>query len=314
VGYRRPDSAGAGSARQRRIRVVLWAVLGLNVAVAVAKLAWGSYTNSTAMQADGFHSLFDGVSNIVGLVGLAIAGRPADRDHPYGHGKFETYASAAIGAMLLFAAYRIGSSAIGQIFGNAPTPTVEAASFAVMGATLVINLSVTFWERREGRRLRSEILMADASHTASDALVSIGVIVGLLLVQAGYTRADAVAALLVALAIIRTAWAVLKQANATLSDSARLPPADVCSTAKSVEGVLGCHHVRTRGLEAEVYVDLHVQVAPSRTVADGHALAEQVERAICERFPQVADVLVHLEPLDEYQEEKTAQEIDAGLA
>ena len=314
MGYRRPDSAGRGSARQRRIRVVLWCVLGLNVAVAAAKLAWGAYTNSTAMQADGFHSLFDGASNVVGLVGLGIAARPADRDHPYGHGKFETYASAAIGGMLLFAAYRVGGSAIAQLLGDAPPPTVAPASFAVMVVTLIVNISVTLWERREGRSLRSEILIADASHTASDAFVSVGVIVGLVLVQAGYPRADAIAALLVAVAIARTAWAVFKQANATLSDTARIPPADVCSAANSVDGVLGCHHVRTRGLEAEVYVDLHVQVAADRTVADGHVVAENVEREICDRFPQVADVLVHLEPLDAYQQEKTAQEIDAGLA
>ena len=91
---------------------MLWIILFLNFGVAFAKLFWGIAIGSAAMQADGFHSLFDGTSNIVGLVGMGFASRPADEDHPYGHSKYETYASAIIGAMLLFAAYRIGSEAI----------------------------------------------------------------------------------------------------------------------------------------------------------------------------------------------------------
>ena len=103
MGYRRPDASTTGSSRIARIRRVLWVVLVLNLAVALAKLGWGLLTNSTAMQADGFHSLFDGASNVVGLVGISIASRPADRTHPYGHSKYETYASAAIAGMLVFA-------------------------------------------------------------------------------------------------------------------------------------------------------------------------------------------------------------------
>jgi cation diffusion facilitator family transporter len=100
MGYRKTSDASGGSQRIRNIRRVLWVVLFLNLSVAFAKLAWGLISGSAAMQADGFHSLFDGTSNVVGLVGMGLAARPADRDHPYGHGKYETYASAIIGAML----------------------------------------------------------------------------------------------------------------------------------------------------------------------------------------------------------------------
>lgn len=314
MGYRRPDRAEQASGRAGRIRGVLWIVLALNLGVALAKLAWGFLSGSAAMQADGIHSLFDGTSNVVGLIGMSLAGRPADRDHPYGHTKYETYASAVIGAMLLLAAYRIGATAIDGIRTGGGDVSVTTTSFVVMIATLSINLFITTWERREGRRAGSEILIADASHTASDALVSVGVIIGLVFVRLGYPLADPIVALLVAAAIVYTAWGVFRQANSTLSDKVRLEPHEVCRVALGVEGVLGCHHVRSRGLEAEILVDLHIQVDANATVAEGHAIAERVERRVCDAFDGVVDVIVHLEPLDEYQQAKTAEEIDAGLA
>ena len=185
MGYSRPADVREGGGRIRQIRAVLWTVLALNVLVAVAKMAWGLVSGSVAMLADGFHSMFDGVSNIVGLVGMGMAARPADRDHPYGHGKYETYASAAIGAMLVFAAYRVGSAAVERLRHGGEGPNVTAMSFAVMIGTLAINITVTLWERRAGKRLNSSILVADASHTSSDVFVSLGVILGLVLVRHG---------------------------------------------------------------------------------------------------------------------------------
>lgn len=303
------------SSRAARIRRVLWSILALNLAVAFAKLGWGLYSGSVAMQADGYHSLFDGTSNVVGLVGMYLAGRPADREHPYGHGKFETYASAAIGAMLALAAYSLGSSALKELLSSeASAPRVDAVSFAVMLGTLIVNIAITTWERRVGRALGSEILVADASHTGSDVLVSVGVIVGLVAVRSGYPAADPVIALLVAFVIALTAWRVFRQAGETFSDAARIDPAAICEAVRSVPGALGCHHVRTRGSASEVYVDLHVQVDSSLTVEAGHAIAERVERVICDVFDTVVDVVAHLEPFDDYQRSKTAEEIDAGLA
>lgn len=309
MGYRR--DLVHDESRARVVKRVLWIVLALNTLVAVAKLAYGVVSGSVAMQADGFHSLFDGVSNVVGIIGISFAARPADRDHPYGHGKYETYASAAIGGMLVLAAWRVGTAAWAQLFGNAETARVGAVSFAVMFGTLAVNLIVTVWERREGRRLSSGILIADASHTASDVAVSLGVIVGLVAVRAGYPIADPLIALLVAGVIGWTAFGVLRRAAETLSDRARLPVEDVCGAVLGVPGVLGCHSIRTRGSMAEVYVDLHVQVAGDLSVQEGHTIAEEAERALARTFSQVADVIVHLEPMDAYQRDKTAEEADA---
>lgn len=293
---------------------MLWVVLLLNLAVAAAKWIWGTLIGSVAMQADGFHSVFDATSNVVGIVGISLAARPADRDHPYGHGKYETYASAAIGGMLVLAAWRVGSESIARLAGPAQPPAVDALAFAVMLGTMAVNLGVTLYERRAGRRLHSAILVADASHTGSDVLVSASVIVGLAAVRwLDMPRADSVVALIVAVAIVYTAWGVLRQASATLADSARIPSAEICDVVEAVPGVLGCHTIRTRGSESEVYVDLHIQVEPSSTVLVGHEVAELAERAVSEAFPQVVDVIAHMEPLDDYQERKTAEERDAGL-
>jgi cation diffusion facilitator family transporter len=284
------------SERYRRIRVVLWVVLVLNLAVAVAKLAYGIISHSAAMEADGFHSLFDGASNVVGLVGLWFASRPPDNEHPYGHGKFESFAAALIGVMLVFAGYTVGRGAIDSLLGRGLPTEVTTISFVVMFGTLGVNVLVTIWERRAGRRLGSEVLVADASHTLSDVMVSIGVIVSLVLVRAGWEMADGIVALLVAVAILRTAWGIISDVMITLGDAARLPAADVESCVRSVPRVLDCHAVRTRGPEAHVYVDLHVLVDPETTVKEGHVIAHDVEAALRAKYRQITDVVVHVEP------------------
>ncbi len=282
--------------RNRSIRRVLWVVLFLNVAVALAKLAYGIATHSAAMEADGFHSLFDGASNVIGLVGIWYAGRPADEGHPYGHDKFETFAAAVIGILLVFAGYTVGKGAIDSLLGRGVPTEVTTISFAVMLGTLAVNILVTTWERRAGRRLGSEVLVADASHTLSDVLVSIGVIISLVLVGLGIEMADGIVALLVAVAILRTAWGIMSGVLHTLGDAARLPADEVAAAACGVPGVAGCHAVRTRGPESRVHVDLHVQVAPDTTVERGHAIAHEVEDALRSAYGQITDVVVHLEP------------------
>lgn len=278
------------------MRNTLWIVLGLNLFVAAAKLGYGLFTGSVAMTADGFHSLFDGSSNVIGLLGMALAARPPDEGHPYGHGKYETYASAAIGGMLVVAAWEVGRSAFEGLMSGAPPPEVTTISFVVMLGTLAMNIFVTTYERRVGRRVGSELLLADASHTASDIIVSLGVIGSLVAVRLGYPAADPIIGVLVALAIVRTAISVLARAEATFSDRARLEADEVCDVVGSVEGVLGCHSVRTRGSMSEIFVDLHAEVEPVVTVAEGHRITGEITERLRDRFPQVVDVLVHLCP------------------
>lgn len=290
------------SERTRSVKRVLWAVLFLNLGVAAAKYIYGSISGSAAMQADGIHSIFDSAGNVVGLIGISIATRPADESHPYGHAKFETYASIIIGLLLLLAAFEVGSSAIANLIKQQYAATVTPLSFVVMIVTLIINLGVTIYERKQGKLLKSEVLSADASHTLSDAMVSVGVIVGLILVSVGFPAADPIMALLVTLAILATAWDVFKHALATLSDTARIPEKEIYDEVLKLPGVKEAHRIRTRGTEGEVYLDLHVLVAPEMTVQAAHDLSEGVEETLKNTFPQVSEVLVHIEPNDGHKE------------
>jgi cation diffusion facilitator family transporter len=281
--------------RERDIRRVLWVVLVLNIAVALGKLLYGLFSHSVAMQADGIHSLFDGASNVVGLIGMWFASRPPDQSHPYGHRKFETFTAAAIAVMLGIAGYTVARGAITSLQGHSDA-RVTVASFAIMVGTLAVNLGVTTWESRAGRRLSSEVLVADARHTMSDVLVSSGVIVSLIFVKLGFEKADGILALLVAVAIAYTAFMILRGVGRTLSDAARLSATEVAEVAAGIEGVVDCHSVRTRGSENEVSVDLHLLVAPDATIERGHEIAEAVETALRARFGHVTDVVVHVEP------------------
>ena len=282
--------------RVHQIRRVLLVILLLNVFVALAKLIYGLITNSISMQADGVHSFFDGAGNIVGLIGMAVASRPADAEHPYGHGKFETIASVIIGLILLTTAINVGREAVVTLMSGTSVAQVTWLSFVVMIVTLCINVGVTLYERRAGKRLNSEILIADASHTLSDALVSVGVIVGLVLVSLGVTAADGVIALAVSLVILYTVWKIFRQAAVTLSDKARLPLKEVMQIACGHPGVRECHRIRTRGMPGEVYVDFHILVDAQMSVQEAHGIADGIESALKNEYPTIADVVIHIEP------------------
>ncbi len=289
-------SKSASSGTSADVKRILWAVFGLNLLVAGAKFVWGVLSGSASMQADGIHSVFDSLGNVIGLIGIAIASRPADESHPYGHSKFETYGSLLIGLLLLVAAVEIGYSAVQGILNGHSDVEVTGVSFAVMAVTLVINLCVTFFERRAGNALHSEMLKADAAHTLSDALVSVGVIIGLVFVSAGFPQADAIAALVVTIFIFISAIEVFKRGIDTLSDHSRIPAEDIAEIASAFPQILEVHHIRTRGTESCIYCDLHLLVDPDTTVLRAHELGDELEDAIRKRYPNICEVLIHIEP------------------
>ncbi len=268
----------------------------LNVIVAGAKFVFGLATGSSAIQADGIHSFFDSFGNVVALVSIAMAARPADSGHPYGYAKFETYGSLIIGLMLLFAAFQVGSEAVTRLMEQRFTASVGPLSFVVMIATLCVNIFVASYEHRVGKRMGSEILKADARHTFSDVWVTLGVIVGLILVAVGIPAADPVMALLVTVAILISALEVFKAAFDTLSDKSRIPESAIVHRAESIDGVTNVHRVRTRGTESEVFCDLHIRVASDMSIRDAHACADKVEEALKAEFPSLREVLIHIEP------------------
>lgn len=281
--------------RTAKIRQTLLVVLLLNLLVAIAKLSYGLLSGSLSMTADGLNSLMDAAANVVGLIGLAIATRPPDPNHPYGHRRFETITALAIAMAMVLAVIQIVQEAWHR-WQAGTVPEVTTFSFAIMGATLLVNLGVTLWERRWAQELHSSILGADAKHTAADALVSLSVIGGLVTVRLGFPTADLVLAIAIAGVIGWGAWTIMRDAALTLSDVAAAPVEAIERAARTVPGVRGVHNIRTRGGEGLIWVDLHIQVDPNLRVEQAHEIASAVAARVEEELGQPADVTVQIEP------------------
>ncbi len=273
-------------------------VLLLNLLVAGAKLGYGALSGSVAMTADGFQSLLDGFANVIGIAGIAVAARPPDREHHFGHGRYETLASMAIGALMAVAVIEIVQSAIGR-WRAGETPEVTWLSFGVMLGTMAINTAVTLWERRNARRLRSDLLEADARHTGSDVLVSGAVILGLAGERMGLRGADAAVSLAVAATIAWAAWGILREASLVLTDAATdVEPAALLAVILAAPGAITAHNLRVRSSGGLNWVEVHVTVDPLLTVKQAHEVATGVEDAIKDEIGPGTQTIVHIEPAE----------------
>lgn len=281
--------------RYASVRSVLIRVLYLNLAVALAKIIFGEVTGSISILSDGFHSLTDGASNVVALVGLQLARKPPDANHPYGHRKFETLAAAAIALFLLIVMVEVAQTAFMR-FRTGGAPSVTVASFAIMLVTLAINIAVVRSERKAAARLSSELLLADARHTQSDVLTSIAVIAALAGSALGYPLLDPMAALVIVGFIGYAGFRIARDAAGILSDQIVISEDDVRRVVGSVPQVLGCHHIRSRGSADHVFLDLHVWLDGATPLTDAHAVSHAVKDLLMERYPQIADAIIHIEP------------------
>jgi cation diffusion facilitator family transporter len=282
------------SQRSAAIRRVLWVVLWLNLAVAGAKLAIGYSVNSLGMVADGFHSLLDGSSNVIGLVGMVIASRPPDLEHPYGHHKVESFSALAIALLLSVTALEVVRAGVARL-GDDARPAPTALAFAVMLATLAVNVLVSRYEATAGRRYRSEVLLADAGHTRSDVFVSLSVMAGLGAAWLEVFWLDALVAFAIAALILRIAWGILQRGSSTLMDTASLTPEEIATVVRRVPGVRSCSHIRSRGEPPHLFIDLAIQLDPTTPLSEAHRIAHDVHEAILQHF-EAADAVVHMEP------------------
>jgi len=289
--------AASGDVARGGVRRVLLITLGLNVLVSASKIIVGKLTGSVSMVADGYHSLIDGSNNVVGLVVAGFAYAPPDEGHPYGHRKFETAATLFIGFALLSVAYKVVSEALGSV-SHAKLPSVGALSWAVMGSTLAVNLFVAWYEAREGRKLGSAYLIADAAHTRSDIYVTLGVVASFAGARAGLPWVDGVVAAGIAVFIAVMGVQILVGSFHTLTDRAVLPPEALGELCLAVPGVVSFRDVRTRGGPGAVYVDLVAFVDGTMPLREAHDVADAIEAALMARHPEIVDVVVHLEPED----------------
>ncbi|HIG04572.1 MAG TPA: cation transporter, partial [Planctomycetes bacterium] len=222
--------------RQRAVSRVLWGTLLANIAVAGGQLAYG-YTNGVlSVVADGFHSLLDGSSNIIALIGIRMASQPPDEDHPYGHQKFEVLSAMAISLLLFLAAWHIVSDSLGR-WSESGNLDPHPIGYVILLATVVVNAVVYRWQRYQGHRLKSPVLLADSDHTLSDMVGTMGALVALFAIRNGWPMVDLIVALVIGLFIARVGYKIALQSAGVLADRAPIAPARIVEIARLFEGV-----------------------------------------------------------------------------
>nr|MDO8115202.1 cation-efflux pump [Candidatus Sigynarchaeota archaeon] len=290
------------------IRKVLWITMVLNLIPTFVKLAVGYLTNSLSIIADGFDSVFDAASNVVGLVGIWIAAKPISEKYPYGRRKAETVTALIIAYLLFLTTWELVKSALDRLLNPALIDAeVNVLSFLALATSIVIHMYVVHYELNAGKSLHSDILVADAQHTRADVLVSVAVAGGLVFIILGVPVADPILAIVVAAMIARIGISIIRESVPTLIDKEVLPVEKVVKIALSVPGIRSVHNVRSRGHEQAVYADLHIRVDPGMSTERAHAIAHEVGRRLREFESDLKDVTIHVEP-DGSSTHNTSQE------
>ncbi|MBD2440351.1 cation diffusion facilitator family transporter [Nostoc sp. FACHB-110] len=284
------------------VRRVLVITLLLNLFVMALKAVVGYWTGSLSLLADALHSVTDSANNVLGLFASKFSSPHPDREHPYGHQKFEAVGALGIAAFLGIACFEILQGAIERIIKGGEPVNISPPELWLLLIVLGVNIFVAFYERRVGRRVGSPILIADATHTMSDVWVTISVIGGLIGVWLGYQWLDVFLAFPVALLVFWSGWSVLQANLPWLVDQMAITPESIHTIATSVPGVINCHDIASRGLLGrQVFIEMHL-IVDAADVATAHHITEEVEKRLEERFRPVR-IMIHVEP-PEYKSEQ----------
>lgn len=292
------------TSREKEIyKVTLWGG-AVNLLLLVFKFVAGITAHSSAMIADAVHSLSDFVTDIVVIAFVRISGKPQDEDHEYGHGKYETFATALIGAALLFVGIGIFADSASGIFGFMRGERLEAPGMLAFVAALVSVLSkeaVYRYTVIKGRRLNSKAVIANAWHHRSDALSSVGTMAGIggaIFLGDTWRVLDPLAALVVSLFIIRVAWQLVKPSIDELLEKSLPKEMEDTITAVilSFKGVRSPHHLRTRYIGNTIAIEVHIRLDGSMTLNEAHDITKGIEAALKEKFGERTHIGIHMEP------------------
>lgn len=288
--------------RRAQVRRVLLITLALNLFVMILKAAIGMATGSLSLQADALHSVTDSANNVLGLVSNHFASPQPDREHPYGHQKFEALGALGIAAFLGIACFEILQQIGGRLLQGATNVEVGVIELWLLLLVLGVNIFVAFYERGVGKRVDSPILIADAHHTMSDVWITIAVLMGLIGVwQAQQWQLpmlawiDALVAVPVAILVFRSGWEVLRENLPWLVDEIAIAPEVVHRLVMEVPGVLNCHDIASRGVVGrQVFIEMHL-IVEANDVETAHGITEAVEARLEAEYSPVR-VLIHVEP------------------
>jgi len=278
--------------RDKKVQHIILIEGLLNIFVLVAKLVVGISTGSLAIIGDAIHSLTDVVNSVLAWIVIRLSSMPADREHPYGHRKFETLAVFFLASLLVVLSFELALQAIKKDDAIIVSSTW---GLGIMLTVLAVNIFLASWQRMWGRRLESDILLADASHTFADVLTTIIVIAGWQLSAMGYLWLDRACALGVAALVLFMAFSLFKRALPVLVDQSSLDPELLSSLVQGVPGVRKVNKVRSRWIGSDKSIDLVILVDPALSTSESHKIATEVELLIEKKFG-VSDISIHVEP------------------
>jgi cation diffusion facilitator family transporter len=293
---------------QRQALRSTWVSVWINVFLATAQIVIGYFARSQALIADGVHSLSDLLADGVVLFAARHSHAAADEDHPYGHARFETAASLAIGLILLVTGMGMVWSAGVKLHAGVGMDAVHPIALAIALTTLAAKEILFRYMRMIGERLKSSMLIANAWHARADAASSLVVSVGIGANLLGYHSMDAVAAILVGFMIAKAGWGFSVEAFHSLTDHA-LDPEEIKrirATTLLVNGVLDIHELRTRRMGDWAVIDMHVEVDSHLTVSEGHYIAERISEVV-RATHRVAECTVHIDPIHARHVERLLQ-------
>lgn len=288
--------------KYKQVSKVLSIIFFANILVAILKIIFGNVTRSASLIADGYHSFADGFSNIIGLIGIRFASKPVDKEHPYGHKKFETLASLLIAGMLVLISIRVVLNGLGR-FLNPVTPQITIAYIIALIGTIGINVFISRYEYRKGVQLESDILKSDAIHTKSDIFVSIGVLLTLIFMKLGIPPIlDTLVSFGISIVILHAAYEIFSETCGILVDKRVVDEETVKNIILQFPQVNNVHKIRSRGKTDEIFVDMHILTNPNMSIQESHDMVHKIEEILNRELKKNIQLIVHLEPYENYEE------------
>ena len=284
---------------QIAMRVSYISILG-NVLLSVFKLMAGIFAHSGAMISDAVHSASDVFSTFVVMIGIKISARASDKEHPYGHERMECVAAIVLATILGITGLGIGKNAIAKLQDGNDAGMVIPGILALVAAivSIVVKEAMFWYTRGAAKKIDSGALMADAWHHRSDALSSVGALVGILFARNGYPVMDVVASLIICVFIVKASYDIFKDAVDKMVDKAcdEETERELRNFVEAQPGVLGVDLLQTRVFGNKIYVDLEIGADENSTLKESHQVAEQVHDKLEIQFPKVKHIMIHVNP------------------
>lgn len=296
---------------QKMAMKVSYVSIVANVLLTVFKLIAGLVAHSGAMVSDAVHSASDVFSTFVVIIGIRISAKDSDKEHPYGHERMECVAAIILATILCITGLGIGRVAVMDIMAGNGASAVFPGMLALVAAivSIVVKEAMYWYTRYYAKKIDSSALMADAWHHRTDAMSSVGALVGIFFARHGFPVMDAVASLIICVLIVYAAYEIFKDAVGKMVDKAcdEETEESIRTLVLHQEGVLGIDLLRTRMFGNKIYVDLEICADGEKTLRESHEIAEQVHDRIEQNIPKVKHIMVHVNPAREEGEREEQQ-------